>query len=143
MCVLTVTDLSRQTNGEQIKQHNLTAPLACRLRHGQRVLTTAETKQRPRRLQKTQFAQPVTFPNDVAPTKRYQFKPLTKRQRAHIHYGCMPVLLLLIIMYSSLSKLTEKIILQQLLAYLDDHDLIGPSRSAYRRNHSTDDTLAW
>ena len=36
---------------------------------------------------------------------------------------------------------SEEIVLQQLLAYLNDQNLISPSQSAYRLNHSTKTAL--
>ena len=40
-----------------------------------------------------------------------------------------------------LSKITEKVVLQQLLAYLTEHNLIRPPQSAYRPLHSTETAL--
>ena len=40
-----------------------------------------------------------------------------------------------------MSKITEKVVLQQLLAYLTEHKLICPSQSAYRPHHSTETAL--
>ena len=40
-----------------------------------------------------------------------------------------------------MSKITEKVVLQQLLACLTEHKLICPSKSAYRPRHSTETTL--
>ena len=37
---------------------------------------------------------------------------------------------------SFMSKIAEKFVLQQLLAYLTEHNLICPSRSAHRFHHS-------
>ena len=42
---------------------------------------------------------------------------------------------------SSVSKITQKIVLQQLLAYLMEHNLICLSQSAYRPHHSTETAL--
>ena len=40
-----------------------------------------------------------------------------------------------------MSKITEKVVLQQLLAYLTEHKLICPSQSAYRPHHRTETAL--
>ena len=40
-----------------------------------------------------------------------------------------------------MSKITETVVLQQLLAYLTEHNLICPSQSAYRPHHSTETAL--
>ena len=40
-----------------------------------------------------------------------------------------------------MSKVTEKVVLQQLLAYLTEHSVICPSQSAYRPHHSTETAL--
>ena len=40
-----------------------------------------------------------------------------------------------------MSKCTEKVVLQQLLAYLPEHKLICPSQSAYRPHYSTETAL--
>ena len=40
-----------------------------------------------------------------------------------------------------MSKVTEKVVLQQLLAYLTEHKLICPSQSAYHPHHSTETAL--
>ena len=40
-----------------------------------------------------------------------------------------------------MSKITEKVVLQRLLAYLTEHKLICPSQSAYRPPHSTETAL--
>ena len=40
-----------------------------------------------------------------------------------------------------MSKITEKVVLQQLLAYLTEHKLICPSESTYRPHHSTETAL--
>ena len=40
-----------------------------------------------------------------------------------------------------MSKVTEKVLLQQLLACLTEHNLICPSQSAYRPHHSTETVL--
>ena len=42
---------------------------------------------------------------------------------------------------SFMSEITEKVVLQQLLAYLTEHKLISPSQSAYRPHHSTETVL--
>ena len=42
---------------------------------------------------------------------------------------------------SFLSKVIEKIVLRQLFAYLNSHDLLCPSQSAYRPCHSTKTAL--
>ena len=42
---------------------------------------------------------------------------------------------------SFLSKITEKVVLKQLLLYLNSHDLISHSQSAYRAAHSTETAL--
>ena len=43
--------------------------------------------------------------------------------------------------FSFMLKITEKVVLQQLLAYLTEHKLICPSQSAYRLHHSTETAL--
>ena len=40
-----------------------------------------------------------------------------------------------------MSKITEKVVLQQLLAYLIEHNLICPSQSTCRPHHSTETAL--
>ena len=40
-----------------------------------------------------------------------------------------------------MSKITEKVVLQQLFAYLTEHSLICPSQSAYRPHHSAETAL--
>ena len=40
-----------------------------------------------------------------------------------------------------MSKVTEKVVLQHLLAYLTEHKLICPSQSACRPHHSTETAL--
>ena len=42
---------------------------------------------------------------------------------------------------SLMSKITEKVVLWQLLAYLTKHKLICPFQSAYRPQHSTETAL--
>ena len=42
---------------------------------------------------------------------------------------------------SFMSKITEKVVLQQLLAYLTEHNLICPSQSACNSHHSTETAL--
>ena len=42
---------------------------------------------------------------------------------------------------SFLSKVIERVVLQQLLMYLNEHHLISPSQSAYRSHHSTETAL--
>ena len=40
-----------------------------------------------------------------------------------------------------MSKITEKVVLQQLLAYLTEHKLICPSQPTYHPHHSTETAL--
>ena len=45
------------------------------------------------------------------------------------------------ISFMSKIKITEEVVLQQLLAYLTEHKLICPSQSAYRPHHSTETAI--
>ena len=43
--------------------------------------------------------------------------------------------------FSFMSKITEEVVFQQLLACLTKHNLICPSQSPYRPHHSTETAL--
>jgi hypothetical protein len=74
------------------------------------------------------------FPSTL---KKSVVKPVYKNGTKEDAYNCRPIILV-----PTLSKVLEKVIANQLIAFLDKHNILNKSRFGFRKNKSTNDAIA-